>query len=287
MIVGFPPGGDVTARLLAQWLSDRLGQSFIVENRPGAGSNIATEAVVKAPPDGYALLYVTPANAINATLYPTLSFNFIRDIAPVASFSRETNVMVVNTSVPAGTVPEFVALAKSRPGQLNMASSGNGTSVHVVGELFEMMTGISMVHVPYRGMAPAMTDLLSGQVQVMFATMPSAIEAIRSGKLRALAVTSATRSPALPDVPSVGDYVPGYEASALYGVGVPRNTPGEIIDMLNREINAGLADPRLKARLADLGGTPAPGSPADFGRLIADEAQKWAKVIKLADIKAE
>jgi tripartite-type tricarboxylate transporter receptor subunit TctC len=242
---------------------------------------------VKAPADGYTLLYVTPANAINATLYPTLSFNFIRDIEPVAGFSRETNVMVVNTSVPARTVPEFIAYAKSHPGKINMASSGNGTSVHVVGELFKMMTGVSMVHVPYRGMAPAMTDLLSGQVQVMFATMPSSIESIRSGKLRALAVTSATRSPALHEVPSVADFVPGYEAGALYGVGVPRNTPSEIVDKLNRAINAGLADPRIKARLADLGGTPAPGSPADFGRLVADEAQKWAKVIKFADIKAE
>src|SRR5713101_6448213 len=242
IIVGFPPGGDIVKRLMGQWLSERLGQSFVIENRPGAGSNIATEVVVNAPPDGYTLLSITPAQAINATLYEMLNFNFIRDIAPIASFSREQNVMVVNTSVPTKTVPEFIAYAKSHPGLINMASSGNGTSVHVVGELFKMMTGVSMVHVPYRGVAPAITDLLGGQVQVRFATTPSSIEYVRSGKLRALAVTSATRSAALPDIPTVGDFVPGFESSSVYGVGAPRNTPADIVDKLNREINACLAD---------------------------------------------
>jgi tripartite-type tricarboxylate transporter receptor subunit TctC len=286
IIVGFPPGGDMVPRLMGQWLSERLGQPFVIENRPGAGSNIATETVVNAPPDGYTLLLISPAQAVNATLYEKLNYNFIRDIAPVASFSRETNVMVVNTSVPTKTVSEFIAYAKSRPGQINMASAGNGTSVHVVGELFKMMTGVSMVHVPYRGAALAIPDLLSGQVQVMFATMPSSIAYIRSGTLRALAVTSATRSAALPDIPPVGDFVPGYEASSVYGFGAPRNMPAEIVDKLNREINTGLADPKIKARLADLGGTPFPGSPADFGKLMAEETEKWAKVVKFAGIKA-
>jgi tripartite-type tricarboxylate transporter receptor subunit TctC len=287
IIVGFPPGGDTVPRLMGQWLAERLGQSFVIENRPGAGSNIATEMVVNASPDGYTLLLISPAQAVNATLYEKLNYNFIRDIAPVASFSRETNVMVVNTSVPAKTVPEFIAYAKSHPGRINMASAGNGTSVHVVGELFKMMTGVSMVHVPYRGAALAMTDLLSGQVQVMFATMPSSIAYVRSGMLRALAVTSATRSAALPDIPTVGDFVPGYQASSVYGVGAPRNTPAEIVDKLNGEINAGLADPKIKARLADVGGTPVPGSPADFGKLIAEETEKWGKVVKFAGLKPE
>jgi tripartite-type tricarboxylate transporter receptor subunit TctC len=288
-IVGFTPGGatDIVARLVGQLLSERLGQSFIIENRPGAGSNIATEAVVRAPSDGYTLLLVGPANAVNATLYEKLNYNFIRDIAPVASISREPNVMVVNTSVPAKTVPEFIAYAKANPGKINMASSGNGTSVHVAGELFKMMTGISMAHVPYRGAAPAVTDLLGGQVQVMFASMPSSIEYIRAGKLRPLAVTSAMRSEALPDIATVADFVPGYEASSVYGIGAPRATPAEVIDKLNKEINAILADPKAKARLGDLGGTALPGSPADFGKLIADETEKWGKVVKFSGAKPE
>jgi tripartite-type tricarboxylate transporter receptor subunit TctC len=287
IIVGFPPGGDIVPRLIGRWLSERLGQPFIIENRPGAGSNIATEMVVNARADGYTLLMITPAQMINATLYEKLNYSFVRDIAPVASVSRETNVMVVNTSFPAKTVPEFIAYAKAHPGQINMASAGNGTSVHVIGELFKMMTGINMVHVPYRGAAPAITDLISGQVQVMFATMPSSIASIRSGQLRALAVTSAVRSAALPDIPSIAESLPGYEATSIYGVGAPRDTPTEIIDKLSNEINAGLADPGIKARLGDLGGAPAPGSPADFGKLIVDETEKWAKVVRFAGLKAE
>ena len=288
-VVGFVPGGatDIIARLMGQWLSERLGQSVVIENRPGAGSNIATEMVVNAPPDGYTLLLVGPANAVNATLYPKLNYNFIRDIAPIASISREPLVMVVNPSVPAKTVPEFIAYAKANPGKLNMASSGIGTSVHVGGELFKMMTGITMLHVPYRGAAPAITDLIGGRVQVMFATLPSSIEYIKAGNLRALAVTTARRTPALPDVPIVADVLPGYEASAVYGVGAPRNTPVEIVDELNKEINAGLADPRMQARLADLGGTVLPGTPADFAKLIAEETQKWAKVVEFSGAKPE
>jgi tripartite-type tricarboxylate transporter receptor subunit TctC len=288
-IVGFTPGGatDIIARLVGQMLSERLGQSFVIENRPGGGSNIATEAVVRAPADGYTILLVGPANAVNATLYEKLNYNFIRDIAPVASISREPNVMVVNTSVPAKTVPEFIAYAKANPGKINMASSGNGTSVHVAGELFKMMTGVKMAHVPYRGAAPAVTDLLGGQVQVMFASMPSSIEYIRAGKLRALAVTTATRSAALPDVATVGDFVPGYEASSVYGIGAPRATPADVVDKLNKEVNAILADPKAKARLGDLGGTALAGSPADFGRLIADETEKWGKVVKFSGAKAD
>jgi tripartite-type tricarboxylate transporter receptor subunit TctC len=288
-IVGFTPGGatDIIARLVGQMLSEQLGQSFIIENRPGAGSNIATEAAVRAPPDGYTLLLVGPANAVNATLYEKLNYNFIRDIAPVASISREPNVMVVNTSIPAKTVPEFIAYAKANPGKINMASSGNGTSVHVAGELFKMMTGINMPHVPYRGAAPAVTDLLGGQVQVMFASMPSSIEYIRAGKLRALAVTTAMRSAALPDIATVADFVPGYEASSVYGIGAPRATPAHVVDKLNREVNAILADPKAKMRLGDLGGTALPGSPADFGKLIADETEKWGKVVKFSGAKPE
>jgi len=288
-IVGFTPGGatDVIARLMGQWLSERLGQSFVIENRPGAGSNIATEVAVNAPADGYTLLLVAPAHAVNATLHDRLNYNFIRDIAPVASFTREPNVMVVNPAFPAKSVSEFVAYAKANPGRINMASSGNGTSVHVAGELFKLMTGVSMQHVPYRGAAPAITDLLAGQVQVMFASMPSAIEYVRTGKLRALAVTTAARSPALPDIPTVGDFVAGFEASSVYGVGVPRKTPTEIVARLNQEINAVLADPKAKARLAELGGTVLVGSPADFGKLIAEETEKWGKVIRAANIRAE
>jgi tripartite-type tricarboxylate transporter receptor subunit TctC len=278
---------DTLARLMGQRLSERLGQQFVVENRPGGGTNIGTETVVRAPPDGYTLLLVSPSNASNATLYDKLNFNFIRDIAPVAGISREPGVMVLNPSVPAKTVPEFIAYAKANPGKINMASSGNGTGTHLSGELFKMMTGINMVHVPYRGGAPAVTDLLGGQVQVMFATPVTSIEYIRAGKLRALAVTTATRSEALPDIPTVGEFVPGYEASTWFGIGAPKNTPPEVIDKLNREINAALADSKMKARFADLGSEPLAGSPAGFGKLIAAETEKWGKVIRAANIKLE
>lgn len=288
-IVPYPPGGatDIQARLLGQWLSERLGQPFVIENRPGGGGNIGTEAVVRAPADGYTLLLVGPPHAINATLYDKLNFNFIRDIAPVAGIMRVPNVMVVNPSVPAKTVLEFITYAKANPGKINMASSGIGSSAHVAGELFKMMTGIDMVHVPYRGNSPALTDLLGGQVQVYFVTTPASIEFIKAGTLRALAVTTAARSDALPAIPTVGDFVPGYESSAWYGVGVPKRTPVEIIDRLNTEINAALADPKIKARLADLGGTPLLGSPADFAKLIADETEKWGKVVRAAGIKVQ
>jgi tripartite-type tricarboxylate transporter receptor subunit TctC len=289
LIIGYPPGGsaDITARLLGQWLSERLGQPFVIESRPGASTNIATEAVVRAPPDGYTLLLVAPANAINATLYEKLNFNFISDIAPVAGIIRFPNVMVVNPSVPAKTVPEFIAYAKANPGRLNMASSGNGSTIHVSGELFKMMTGVNMIHVPYRGGAPALTDMISGQVQVMFDNVPTSIEFIRAGKLRALAVTTATRSEVLPDLPTVADFVPGYEASAWYGVGVPKGTPDDIIGKLNKEINAILAEPKAKARLADLGASLLAGSPADFGKLVADETEKWGKVVKFSGAKPD
>jgi tripartite-type tricarboxylate transporter receptor subunit TctC len=272
---------------MGQWLSERLGQAFVIENRPGAGGNIGTEAVVRAPPDGYTLLMIVPPNAISATLYDKLNFNFIRDIAPVASMIRQPLVMLVNPLVPAKTVPEFVAYAKANPGKINFASAGIGSTLHVAGELFKMMTGVSMVHVPYRGEAPALTDLLGGQAQVMFGSMTAPIQYIRAGKLRALAVTSVTRSEALPDIPTVGDFVPGFEVTDWYGIGVPKKTPTEIVENLNKEINAGLADPRLKARLADLGGTALVGSPADFGKLIAEETDKWAKVIRAANIKVD
>ena len=289
LIIGYPPGGsaDITARLLGQWLSERLGQPFVIESRPGASTNIATEAVARAPPDGYTLLLVAPANAINATLYERLNFNFIHDIAPVAGIIRFPNVMVVNPLVPAKTVPEFIAYAKANPGRLNMASSGNGSTIHVSGELFKMMTGVNMIHVPYRGGAPALTDMISGQVQVMFDNVPTSIEFIRAGKLRALAVTTATRSEVLPDLPTVADFVPGYEASAWYGVGVPKGTPDDIIEKLNKEINAILAEPKAKARLADLGASLLAGSPADFGKLVADETEKWGKVVKFSGAKPD
>jgi tripartite-type tricarboxylate transporter receptor subunit TctC len=289
IVVPFTPGGasDITARLMGQWLSERLGQQFVIDNRPGGGTNIGTEAVVRAPADGYTLLMVGGYNAINATLYDKLNHNFIRDIAPVAGIIVVPNVMVVNPSVPAATVPEFIAYAKSKPGKTTMASAGTGTPSHVTGELFKMMAGVNLVHVPYRGGGPALTDLLSGQVQVMFATMPSSIEYIRAGKLRALAVATATRSEALPDVSTVGEFVPGYEASSWSGLGAPRATPPEIVDKLNKEVNAALDDPKMKARLADLGGVALPGSPADFGKLIADETEKWAKVIKFSGAKPE
>jgi len=276
---------DIFARLIGQWLSERLGQQFVIDNRPGAGGNIGTEAVVRAPADGYTLLLVAPANAINATLHDRLNFNFIRDIAPIAGIIRESIIMVVNPSVPAKTVPEFIAYAKANPGKLNMASAGIGTGGHLAGELFKMMAGVDMVHVPYRGGGPALTDLLGGQVQVIFASIQTAIQHIRTGKLHALAVTTAARSAALPDIPPVGEFMPGYEASSVYGLGAPRNTPAEVVERLNQEINAGLADAKMNARLADLGGMVLPGSPTEFGKLIADETEKWAKVIKFAGIK--
>jgi tripartite-type tricarboxylate transporter receptor subunit TctC len=283
-IVGFAPGGstDILARVIGQYLSEKLGQTFIIENRPGAGSNIATEVVVNAPPDGYTLLMISPAHAVNATLYDKLSYNFLRDIAPVAGISREANVMVVSPSFPATTVPAFIAYAKANPGKVNMASSGVGTSVHVAGELFNIMAGIKMTHIPYRGAGPAITDILGGQVQVMFAAMPSAFEHVKAGRLRALAVTTATRLPTLSDVPTIGEYLASYEASSWYGIGAPRATPPEIIDALNRAMNAGLADARLKARLGELGGTMLAGTPSEFGKLMADETEKWAKVVKFS-----
>ena len=288
IIVATAPAGtaDTLARLMGQWLSERLGHPFVIENRPGAGTNIGTEAVVNANPDGYTLLLVAPANAINASLYDKLNFNFIRDIAPVAGIIRAPNVMELNPSVPAKTVPEFIAYAKANPGKVNYASAGTGTSLHVAGELFNMMAGIDMVHVPYRGTAPALTDLLAGQVQVMFDNITTSIEHIKAGKLIALAVTTATRSPLLPDLPTVGDFLPGYEASAFFGVGAPRDTPVEIVDKLNKEINAGLTDPKMKARLTELG-TVLRGSPVDFGKLIVEETEKWAKVVKFSGAKPD
>jgi tripartite-type tricarboxylate transporter receptor subunit TctC len=286
-IVGYAPAGatDILARLIGQKLSERLGQQFVVENRPGAASNLATEAVVNAAPDGYTLLLVNPANAINATLYERLNFNFLRDIAPVAAFIRVPNVMEVNPALPVRSVPEFIAYAKANPGRVNMASGGAGTSVHMSGEVFKMMTGISTVHVPYRGAAPAVMDLIAGQVQVVFDNLPGSIEHIRAGKLRPLAMTTTQRAPALPDVPVVADFVPGYEASAWFGMGVPKGTPAEIVDKLNAEVNAAMTDPTIKARLADLGGMLLPGTPGDFGRLLAEETEKWANVVKFAGVK--
>jgi tripartite-type tricarboxylate transporter receptor subunit TctC len=288
IIVGFAAGGpaDILARLMGQWLSERLGQPFVIENRPGGGGNIGTEAVVKAPPDGYTLLLAATATAINATLYEKLNFNFIRDIAPVAAISRYTFVMVVHPSMPTKTVPEFIAYAKANPGKINMASGGIA-ALHVFGELFKMMTGVNLVHVPYRGQAPALADLLAAQVQVMFPAISSTIEYVRSGKLRALAVTTATRSDELPHIPTVAEFVPGYEASSWYGVGAPKATPAEIVEKLNKEINAALADPKLKAKLADLGGDVLVLSTSDFGKLIADETEKWGNVIRALNIKAE
>ena len=289
LIVPLAPGGatDIVARLIAQWLSERLGHPFIIENRPGAGGNVGTEAVVHAPPDGHTLLMASSANTINATFYEKLNFNFIRDIAPVATISRNTLVMVVHPSIPAKSVPEFIAYAKANPRKLNMASPGNGSPNHVSGELFKMMTGVDMVHVPYRSGGPALTDLLAGQVQVMFPAIVSSIEYIRDGRLRALAVTAATRSELLPDIPTVAEFVLEYEASNWFGLCAPSATPAEVVEKLNKEINAGLADPKFKARLADLGATTLPGSPSDFGKLIADDTEKWAKVIQFAGIKSE
>jgi tripartite-type tricarboxylate transporter receptor subunit TctC len=289
VVVGFPPGqsADISARLLAQWLSERLGQPFVVDNRPGASNTVATDLVVHAPPDGYTLLWISTSNYINATLYATLPYNFIRDIEPIAASTRGPLVMEVNPEVPVNSVPQFIAYCKANPGKVNMASAGIGNSTHMAGELFKMMTGADMTHVPYRGSAPALTDLIAGRVQVMFDLMPSSIGYLRSRKLRPLAVTTLARSDALPDVPSIADFVPGYEASAVGGFGAPIGTPREIIDKLNAEINAALADPAIKSRLADFGGTPLPGTPADFKKLIANETEKWAKVIRAENIKPE
>ena len=289
IVVGYAAGGtsDIVGRLVGQWLSERLGQQFIVENRPGASANLATEAVARATADGYTLLVVTSVNAVNATLYNKLNFNFIHDIAPVASVFETPLVVEVNPSVPVRTIPEFIAYAKANPGKLNLATPGIGTPPHVAGELFKMTAGVDMVHVPYRGTGPMLTDLIGGQVQVAFDPLPASIEHIRAGKLRALAVTTASRSEVLPDVPTVGEFVPGYEASGWYGIGAPKGTPVEIIDMLNKEINAALGDRKMKARLADLGATRLVRSPADFGKLIADDTEKWGKVIRAAGIKAE
>jgi tripartite-type tricarboxylate transporter receptor subunit TctC len=289
LIVPIAPGGagDITARLMGQWLSERLGQQFVIDNRPGGGGNVGTEAVVRAPADGYTLLLCSVVNATNAAFYDKLNFDFIRDIAPVAGVLRGPYVMVVNPSVPAKSVPEFIAYAKANPRKLNMASAGTGTGSHIAGELFKMMAGVDLVHVPYRGGGPALTDLLGGQVQVQFPTTVASIEYIRAGRLRALAVTAATRSEALPDIPTVAEFVPGFEASNWFGFCAPNATPAEIIDTLNKEINAALADPNMKARLADLGGTVLAGSPADFGKLIADETEKWAKVVKFSGAKAD
>ena len=286
-IVGYTPGGgnDIFARLMGQWLQERFGQPFVIENRPGAGSNIATEVVVNAPADGYTLLLANFANASNATLYDKLNFNFIRDITPVAGIVRVPNLMLVNLSVPTKTIPEFIAYAKANSGKVNMGSAGIGSTGQLAGELFKMMTGVNFTHVPYRGNAPALTDLLGGQVQVLFASLPSSIEYIRTGKLRGLAVTSAMRSQASPDLPTVAEFVPGYEVSSWYGIGSPRNTPADVVETLNREVNAGLADPKLKAQLVDQGGVEMAGTPADFGKLIADETEKWAKVIRSANIR--
>jgi tripartite-type tricarboxylate transporter receptor subunit TctC len=289
ILVGYPAGGstDILARLFGQWLSQRLGQQFVIENRPGAGNNIATDAAAKSAPDGYTIFLVNPANAINASLYKKLPFNFLKDIDPVAGFIRVPNVMEVHPSVPAKTVAEFIAYAKANPGKINVASSGNGTSIHLSGELFKMMTGVQMVHVPYKGSAPMLTDLLGGQVQVTFDNMPSSIAHIKAGKLRALGVTTADRNPELPDVPAVGETVPGYEASAFFGFGVPHGTPKEIVDLLNKEVNLALKDPGMQARLKELGGVPIGGSPEDFGKLVAAETAKWEKVVRAANLSIE
>jgi len=288
-VVGYPPGGpqDIVARLVGQFLSARFGQQFIVENRSGAGGNIGAEAVINAPPDGYTMLLVGSPNAINATLYEKLNFVFLRDIVPVASIGRVPLVMEVHPSVPTQTVPEFIAYAKANPGKINYASAGNGTPQHVAGELFKMMAGVNMLHVPYRGAAPAVTDMISGHVQVMFDPMPTSIEQIKAGRLRPLAVTTVKRAEVLPDLPTVSDFLPGFAADTWYGAGVPKNTPAEIVDALNREINAALRDARVKARLADLGATVLPGTPADFGRMLADETEKWGRVVKASGAKAE
>jgi tripartite-type tricarboxylate transporter receptor subunit TctC len=289
LVIGYPAAGsaDLTARLMGQWLSDRLGQPVVVENRPGAATNLATEAVARAPADGYTLLLVAPANAINATLFEKLNHNFLRDIVPVAGINRFPNVMEVNPSVPVKTVPEFIAYAKANPGKLNMASSGAGSTIHMSGELFKMITGINMTHVPYRGSAPALTDMISGQVQVMFDNIPTSIEHIRAGKLRPLAVTGTTRSDLLPDIPTVSDFIPGFEASSWFGLGAPRNTPADVIDKLNTTVNAILADPAVKKRFADMGATLITSTPVNFGKYVAEETEKWGKVVKFSGAKPD
>ncbi len=289
LIIGYTPGGsaDLTARLMGQWLSEKLGQTFVIENRPGGGTNIATEAVLRAAPDGYTLLLVAPANAINATLYEKLNFDYIKESEPVAALIRFPNVVCVNPSLPVKSIPELIAYAKANPGKLNMASSGNGSTIHMSGELFKMLTGINMVHVPYRGGAPALTDLIAGQVQVMFDNIPTCAEHVKSGKLRGLAVTSTVRSEVLPDLPLVADFLPGYEASAWYGLGAPKGTPPEIVDRLNKAVNEILADPKVKTKFAEYGAMLVPGSAADFGKLLADETEKWGKVVKFAGVKVD
>jgi tripartite-type tricarboxylate transporter receptor subunit TctC len=288
-VVPYPPGGttDVLARIVAQWLSEKMGQPFIIENKPGGGNNIGVEHVVNASPDGYTMLLVNPANGINATLYKDLPFNFIRDIAPVAGLARTPNVMVVTNGLPAKSVAEFIAYCKANPGKINMASSGSGTSVHLSGELFKSMTGCNMLHVPYKGAGPALADLIGGQVHVIFDNLPSSAGHIKGGKIRALAVTSAEREPSLPGVPTVAETVPGYEATAWFGIGMPKDTPKEIIEKLNAEVNRALADPKMRERLAELGGKPLPGTPQDFGKVIAAETAKWAKVVTASGAKVE
>jgi len=288
-VVPYPPGGttDVLARLVAQWLSEKMGQQFVIENKPGGGNNIGTELVVNAAPDGYTMLLVNPANGINATLYKNLPFNFIRDIAPVAGLVRSPNVMEVTNSLPVKTVAEFLAYCKANPGKINMASTSSGTSTHLSGELFKHMTGCDMVHVPFKGAGPALTDLIGGQVHVLFDNLPSSIGHIKGGRIRALAVTSATREPALPDLPTVADTVPGYEATAWFGIGMPKGTPRDVIDKVNAEVNRALADPKFRERLADLGGKPIPGTPEDFGKVIVSETEKWAKVVTISGAKVE
>ena len=289
LIVGFTPAGgnDIIARLMGQWLTEQLGQTFVIENHPGAGTNIAAELVIKSPPDGYTLFVTNLSNAINATLYPQLNFDFMRDMLPVAGIAQAPAVFAINSSVPASTVTEFIAHAKANPGRINMGSAGIGSTGHLAGELFKMVAGVDMMHVPYRGNAPALTDLIAGQIEVLFPSLGSSIEYVKTGKLRALAVTDATRSNALPDLPTVAETLPGYQAASFYGLGAPRNTPAPIVEMLNKAVNAGLADPKLKARLTDLGSVLLPGPPTRFGRLIADETEKWGKVIRFAGIKAQ
>jgi tripartite-type tricarboxylate transporter receptor subunit TctC len=289
IIAGFAAGGgvDITARLIGQWLTDRLGQSFVTENRAGAGGNLGTEAVVNAAADGYTLLLATVPNAVNAALYDKLKFDFLRDIAPVAGIIRVPMVILLNPAVPVSTVPELISYAKANPGKINMASAGNGSAPHMAGELFKMMAGVDLVHVPYRGQGPALTDLLGGDVQVLFATAPGTTDYIKTGRLRALAVTTASRAEVLPDLPPVGDFVPGYETSQWYGLCAPKKTPVDIVGKLNKEVNAAIADPGMKARFSSIGGEPLPGTPADFGKLIAEETEKWAKVVRTSGLKAE
>jgi tripartite-type tricarboxylate transporter receptor subunit TctC len=288
LLSGFAPAGgnDIIARLMGQWLTGRLGQTFVVENRPGAGTNIAAEVVINSPPDGHTLFVSNLSNAINATLYEKLNFNFMRDMLPVAGIAQAPSVLAINASVPAKTVTEFITLAKANPGRINMGSAGVGSTGHLAGELFKMMAGVNLVHVPYRGNAPALTDLIAGRIEVLFPSLGSSIEFVKTGKLPALAVTGATRSDAMPDLPTVAETLPGYQAASFYGIGAPRNTPAEVVEVLNKAVNAGLADPKLNARLIDLGSVPLPGEPATFGKLIADETEKWGKVIRFAGIKS-